>query len=89
MVETVALTCLVVLALSMAPALYRILKGPSIADRVIAADALTTIIMAIVVLASIASHTRDYFDAVMAMAILGFFGTVAVAKYILRGRPID
>ncbi len=89
MITTVAHFCLLVIALSLIPALYRIVRGPSIADRVVAADALTTGIMAIVVVSSIVLHTRDYFDAVMAMAILGFFGTVAVAKYILQGRPID
>ncbi len=89
MIETVALSCLFVLGFSMVPALYRVVRGPSVADRVVAADHLTTCIMAVVVVASIVASSRVYFDAVMAMAILGFFGTVAVARYLLGGRPID
>ena len=89
MIAAVAQACLVVLGLSMLLPLYRIVFGPSVADRVVAADALTTHIMAIVVIASILASTRVFFDAVMAMAVLGFFGTVAMARYILGGRPID
>jgi len=88
MIEYVATGCMVALALSMLPSLYRILVGPSIADRVVGADSLVTIVTAIVVLTGFVQETREYMDAVMAMAILGFFGTVAVAKYLIQGRAI-
>ncbi len=89
MIETVAQVCLIALGLSMLPAIYRIVQGPSVADRVIATDALVTAIMAIVILVSLTRNTREYMEAVMAMAILGFFGTVALAKYLVKGRAID
>ncbi|MFT4569904.1 MAG: multicomponent Na+:H+ antiporter subunit F [Hyphomicrobiaceae bacterium] len=89
MIETVAPFCLVLLSISMLLPLYRIVRGPSMPDRAVGADALTTHVMAIVVIASIASATRVYMDAVMALAVLGFFGTVAVAKYIQEGKAID
>jgi multicomponent Na+:H+ antiporter subunit F len=89
MIEVVAPACLVVLGLSMLPPLFRIIRGPSMPDRAVGADGLSTHIMAIVVIASILGATRVYLDAVMAMGVLGFFGTVAVAKYIQEGKPID
>ncbi|MFQ5477475.1 MAG: monovalent cation/H+ antiporter complex subunit F [Candidatus Binatia bacterium] len=89
MIGFVSSISLAVLALSMLPPLYRIARGPSVADRVVAADALSTCILAIVVVSGILSDTRDYTDAVMAIAVVGFFGTVAYAKYLIRGRVID
>lgn len=89
MIETTATGCLVLLVVSMIPALLRIVRGPSVADRVVAADDLTTCIMAVVIVYSILAATRAYIDAIMALAILGFFGTVAFAKYIVSGRPVD
>ncbi len=89
MIETVSQICLVVLALSLLPPLWRIVKGPSVPDRAVGADLMTTHIMAIIIVACIQSGSRMYFDAVMAMAVLGFFGTVALAKYIQGGRAID
>jgi len=75
--------------LAVAAALYRIIQGPTVADRVAGADLLSSSIMAIAILAGIVLQTHAYVDVVMAMAILGFFATVAFAKYILGGRPID
>lgn len=89
MIETVGLACLGVHTVAMFAALYRIVRGPSVADRAVAADELTTVIMAVVVVSSIVASTRAYFDAVMAMAVLGFFGSVAIAKYLIGGRPIE
>jgi multisubunit Na+/H+ antiporter MnhF subunit len=89
MIETVCTVSLFVVAGAMVPALYRVLTGPSTADRVVAADALTTDILVMLVLISMVEHTRLYLGAVMALAILCFFGMVAFSNYVLRGRPID
>ena len=89
MVGTVASLCLVVLAGSLAAALYRVLVGPSVADRVAATDLLTTSVMAIVVVAIVLDGSRTLMAVVLALAVLGFFGTVAFAKYLIGGRAID
>jgi multisubunit Na+/H+ antiporter MnhF subunit len=88
-IETVAQLCLTVLAASAAAALYRIVFGPSVADRVAATDLLTTCVMAIALVAGIAQSSRHHIDLVVALGLLGFFGTVALAKYLRGGRPID
>lgn len=89
MTETVAHICMITLGFSLLPALWRIVSGPSVPDRAVGADLMTTHIMAIIVIMCIRTDSRMYFDAVMAMAVLGFFGTVALAKYIQGGRAID
>ncbi len=88
MIAIVARSCLVIVAASLFVALYRVLRGPTLPDRVAAADLLTTCAMAVVAIAQILAGTRAYIDIVMAMAVLGFFGTVVFAKYLLGGRPI-
>ena len=89
MIDAVAAVCLVISAISLLAALYRIARGPSGADRVAAADLLTTCVMAIIVTAGIAARSRVYIDIAMALAVVGFFGTITFAKYMLRGRAID
>ena len=89
MIVATANVCLLILGLSVLAALYRIVAGPSVADRVAATDLLTTCVMAIVVVAGILQADRNHIDVVVALGVLGFFGTVALAKYLLGGRPID
>lgn len=89
MIATTASYCLSVLALCALASLYRIARGPTVADRVAATDLMTSCIMAMVVLVGIAGATRAYVDVVIALAILGFFGTVAMARYLIGGHVID
>jgi len=89
MIDLIARVCLMVAGLSVLIAIYRVVRGPSVADRVAAMDLLTTCIMAVLVIGGIVTQSRLYIDVVMALAVLGFFGTVAFAKYMLGGRPID
>ena len=89
MLESVASGCLVFLSLSLLVSLYRVVRGPSVADRVIAADTMTTSVLAVVVVWAILADSRDYTDTVMALAVVSFFGTVAFARYLVRGRPVD
>ena len=89
MIEAFARLTTVIAGLALAAALYRIVVGPTIADRVAAADLVTSSIMAIALMAGILLDTHAYVDVVMALAVLGFFGTVAYAKYLLGGSPVD
>jgi len=50
---------------------------------------MTTSVLAIVVVTGILSGSRNYTDIVMALAVVSFFATVAFAKYLIRGRPVD
>jgi multicomponent K+:H+ antiporter subunit F len=89
MIEQVADICLAALATSMALCLFRLARGPSLPDRALAMDTLAMNLIAAIVLLAIRHHTTAYFDAALVIAVLGFIGTVAVSKYILKGDIID
>jgi len=89
MIDVVIRVCMLVISGSMLVAIYRLLRGPSLTDRMAASDLLATCIMAMIVLMGILIDSHVFTDVDMAIAILGFFGTVTVSKYILRGRAID
>lgn len=65
--------------------LYRVFKGPTAADRMCAADSLDLVAATTLVLYSLYSGRSIYLDIAMVVALLGFVGTVFVARY-LEGR---
>lgn len=72
------------LALGVLLALFRLLKGPSIADRVVATDLfLTYLVMASGVL-WVRSGQRQYVEVMLVVAVVGFLGTAMVARFIER-----
>jgi multicomponent K+:H+ antiporter subunit F len=89
MIEPIADICLAALGASMALCLFRLVRGPSLPDRALAMDTLAMNLIAVIVLLAIRHHTTAYFDAALVIAALGFIGTVAVSKYILKGDIID
>jgi len=62
--------------------LYRLLRGPHMGDRVLAADALSLQVVGLVILLGIQLHTLIYFDVALVVAIIGFASTLAFAQYI-------
>ncbi len=73
-----------VLMLAIVLSLIRLVRGPSIADRVIALDLLTTIAIGIIAAISIATDQAAFIDIALLVAVLGFLATVAFAYYIER-----
>ncbi len=74
-----------ILSLSVVLALYRLIIGPSVSDRVVALDALTNITTALLVLIAFLSARFIYLDVALVYAILAFIGVVAVARYLEGG----
>jgi len=75
----------VLIGLSMVLSLYRLLIGPSVPDRVLALDTVFVNTVALVLVLGILFKTDLYFEAVLIIAMMGFVGTCALAKYVLRG----
>lgn len=63
--------------------------GPSAADRVLALDTLYVNTIALLVLFGIHLGNNIYFEAALLIALMGFVGTVALCKYLLRGDIIE
>ncbi|CAN5735819.1 hypothetical protein BH23PSE1_BH23PSE1_12670 [soil metagenome] len=76
--------CAFFLIAALVAATWRLLTGPSLADRVVALDLLTMLLVAFLVLFTIASGVRAYVYAAIALALIGFLATVAFARYIER-----
>ncbi len=69
--------------------LYRVVRAPGVADRVLALDTMVINMIALIVLYGILKGTAMYFEAVLLFAMVGFVSTVAYAKFILRGDIIE
>ena len=83
MALTIAFACLV---LTVVLTLYRILRGPTWGDRIAALDFLSTALAVLVVLIALKTGQAAFLDVALVVSILGFLGTVALARYLLGGR---
>ena len=68
---------------------WRLLKGPSLVDRILALDTLYINTIALLVLLGIQRGTPLYFEAALVIAMLGFASTVVLSKYLLRGDIVE
>ena len=75
---------LALLLMSMVLVLWRMARGPTAADRVIALDLLSMLVIAFLVAVSIYARETSYLDVAIAYACIAFLGTVALARYITR-----
>ncbi|MFN4276365.1 MAG: K+/H+ antiporter subunit F [Ferrovibrio sp.] len=69
--------------------LWRLAKGPSATDRILALDTMVINAIALLVLFGIGQATAMYFEAALLFAMVGFIGTVAFCKFVLRGDIIE
>ena len=69
--------------------LWRLLFGPSRSDRILALDTLTINVIALIVLFGIRETSKTYFEAALLLAMVGFVGTVAYSKFLLRGDIVE
>jgi multicomponent K+:H+ antiporter subunit F len=85
-----AATCAqVLLGLAMACSTLRVLWGPRAQDRVVGFDSLYVNAMLLVLTFGIRSGSALYFEVALMITLLGFVGTVALAKFLLRGEVIE
>lgn len=69
--------------------LYRLLRGPGLADHILALDTLYINSLALLVAVGILFGTALFFEAALVIAALGFVGTVALSKFVLRGDIVE
>ncbi|MFG0257143.1 MAG: monovalent cation/H+ antiporter complex subunit F [Phycisphaerales bacterium JB043] len=87
LVHTVELG-IVALGISIVVCLYRILRGPTLADRGLASDVIALQVVGLAILLTIRLKMLVFFDAVLIVAILGFASTIAFAQFIGRRRAV-
>lgn len=89
MIASVIPIAMGMLSLALLLNLFRLVRGPSLPDRIIALDTMYVNTIALIILFGIYKGSNLMFEAAMLIAIMGFVGTVAVAKYMLRGDIIE
>ena len=89
MLTTAAVAASTLIAAALVLNLWRLLRGPSLPDRVLAIDTLYVNTVALLVVFGIMRGTTLFFEAAMLIALLGFVSTVALCKYLLRGDIIE
>jgi len=77
------------LAVAMLLCLLRLVRGPTAQDRILALDTLYIDTLALLVVAGVRYAEPTFFDAALVIALLGFLGTVALARFQLRGDILD
>ncbi|MCH4562543.1 K+/H+ antiporter subunit F [Halomonas sp. EGI 63088] len=89
MIAAVLPLALLLFSVSLLLNLYRLLRGPDLTDRILGLDTLNINAIAVIVLAGIYMDTTIIFEAAMLIALMGFVGTVAMTKYLVRGDVIE
>ncbi|WP_016955197.1 K+/H+ antiporter subunit F [Catenovulum agarivorans] len=89
MLGTVIILVFAMLGVALLLNIWRLLKGPSVPDRILALDTMYINSIAIIVLYGMHNDTGLYFEAALLIAMLGFVSTVALCKYLLRGDLIE
>lgn len=81
--QSVAVTSVLLLA-GMLLAFIRLLKGPDDADRIVALDLISVLIVALLAIFAIHADERSFLDVAIAYALVAFLGTVALARFRMR-----
>jgi multicomponent K+:H+ antiporter subunit F len=89
MLSTAVSIAFALVAGALALSLWRLLRGPDTPDRILALDTLYVNAIALLVLLGIHRDSSLYFESALLIAMMGFVGTVALCKYLLRGDIIE
>ncbi|MBZ4038358.1 K+/H+ antiporter subunit F [Novilysobacter selenitireducens] len=84
MTDIAVLVALHVVGLAMLMSLWRLLRGPTVPDRILGLDTLYVNTIAALILFGMYLRSSVFFEAALVIAMLGFVGTVMLSKYVLR-----
>ena len=87
MLDIVSDITLVTLGAALLMAFVRLVKGPTLPDRIVAMDLFGALVVGLIVVLAGSSGVRATLDAAVVIALIGFLGTVAYATYVERGDP--
>lgn len=89
MMTTVIQVAVGILTLAIGCGLVRLARGPTVIDRIMAFDLITTSAVGMIVLLSIQWQTALYLELILIFSLLGFFGTVAFVYYLSRTHDLE
>jgi len=82
--HAIVVVCMYIVAIAMLLALWRLLRGPTLPDRILALDTFSVTAIAQLMLFGIYLGSAIYFEAALVIAMLGFGSTVVLSKFVLR-----
>lgn len=77
---------LVLVAFGALAALYRVVRGPGVADRSVASDLLFFVFIGLIVLLGLRGGSETIFDLVLIATLVGFLATLSLARLVTRGK---
>jgi multicomponent Na+:H+ antiporter subunit F len=89
MFNSLMILSLIILTMAILLNLYRVVKGPSSADRIQALDSIGINLIAGIAIFSVFLNTHAFFELILLIGILSFIGTIAFARFIERGVAIE
>jgi multicomponent Na+:H+ antiporter subunit F len=78
---------LMTLGVALLIAVVRLVKGPTLPDRIVAMDLIGVLVVSLIVVLAASTGVSATLDAAMVIALIGFVGTLAYATYVERGHP--
>jgi len=78
---------LITLAVALLIAVVRLVKGPTLPDRVVAMDLVGVLVVGLIVVLAASTGVRAALDAAIVIALIAFVSTVAYGTYVERGHP--
>jgi multicomponent Na+:H+ antiporter subunit F len=87
--EALLTVSLLILSVSTLGLVYRVIKGPSTPDRVMALDSLGINLIAITAIISILLKTDAFLEVILLIGVIAFVGTVAFSKFLQKGDAIE
>jgi len=85
MLNIAIVICFIFVGIALLLSFIRLVVGPDIPDRILALDTLYINSIALLILLGIHLDSAMYFEAALLIAVMGFMGTLALSKYLLRG----
>lgn len=85
MIEWILNIAITFFALTIAISFYRVVKGPTMPDRVVALDTIGVNLLSMVAIICILFDTTAYLEVILILGILSFVGTIAFSKFLERG----
>ncbi len=87
--DTVILISQVIMSLALALSFVRVVRGPSLPDRVVALELFSTTVVGLVGVYAIKSGVSSFLDAAIVIALMGFLAAIGFARFLERGGPRD
>lgn len=85
MLDIVTQVTLAAIGVALLLAVVRIVKGPTLPDRIVAMDMIGVLVVGVIVVLAASTRVQATLDAAVVIALVGFLGTVAYATYVERG----